>query len=350
MGIVNFFQSQSMSIPSNDALAEGVAVVDDAYLSKISHLKKSLKHKEPENLGQLAQLGLAFDTSDSLETPKNLDNPQNLQPMPLFDAPSAPELLGVMPTLTPLSSLKKRANQLKHSLKLNGITIQYTLKRSNRRSIGFSIGLKGLTVSAPQRASINMIEAALFSKQKWIVTKLRLVHTKVAEQVKKTAQCWEHGAILPYLGKNIVLHLGSGTSFTRLQHGMFDEETLLLALNDTATTLEIHQAVYHWLRQEASKRFAERIAVYEAALNVKSSRWRLSNAKARWGSASSDGVISLHWRLIQLKPDIIDYVVVHELSHLHEMNHSKRFWGWVETACPHYRTLKQLLKNETIDV
>jgi predicted metal-dependent hydrolase len=299
-------------------------------MGTVNTFQSHIESAEPASTRTPQQLGLelAFGTHA----------PSPAEAMPLFDAPAPPEFLGIMPNVKPP----------KHTVQLGEFMVKYALKRSSRRSIGFSIGLKGLTVAAPQRASIAMVEAALQTKQKWIIAKLRLVQTKASQHTQRAAQRFAHGATLPYLGKHVVLKLGSGTSRTRLQHGMFGEETLLLSLDDTASESEIHQAVHAWLKQEAKKRFAERLPIFEAALNVKASNWRLSNAKGRWGSASSAGKISLHWRLIQQKPEIIDYVIVHELAHLLEMNHSPRFWAWVASVCPDYRTLRKALKQESI--
>ena len=70
-----------------------------------------------------------------------------------------------------------------------------------------------------------------------------------------------------------------------------------------------------------------------------------SSAATRWGSAKSDGAIRLHWRLIHFRLDVIDYVVVHELSHLRVMDHSPRFWDTVGTVVPNYAELRGELKE-----
>jgi predicted metal-dependent hydrolase len=159
-------------------------------------------------------------------------------------------------------------------------------------------------------------------------------------------QRWLHGATLPYLGKQIMLHVGSGTSFARLQHGMFNEETLLLALNADASEAHIREAACTWLKAEASRVFAQKIPQYAVQLGVTSvlQDWRLSNAKGRWGSANSRGRVRLHWRLIHCTPAMIDYVIVHELAHLREMNHSARFWAIVASIYPDYKATRKALK------
>ena len=79
--------------------------------------------------------------------------------------------------------------------------------------------------------------------------------------------------------------------------------------------------------------------------------WRklaLSNANTRWGSARIDGLIRLNWRLIHMRPDIIDYVVAHELSHLRAMDHSPRFWDAVRSVVPDYVDLRGQLKEAAV--
>ena len=73
---------------------------------------------------------------------------------------------------------------------------------------------------------------------------------------------------------------------------------------------------------------------------------RLSNARSRWGSCHVSGRISLNWRLIQLPPHLVDYVVVHELAHLREMNHSPRFWSLVGRIIPDYQARRRELRRE----
>ena len=85
-----------------------------------------------------------------------------------------------------------------------------------------------------------------------------------------------------------------------------------------------------WYRQEAWDHLKARVADYGNVMGVKPSQLKLSNAKKRWGSCSGKRSINLNWRLIMLEDQLIDYVVVHELAHLIELNHSLGFWGVVE--------------------
>ena len=232
-------------------------------------------------------------------------------------------------------------------VQLGNQPVPYALKRSTRRSIGFSIGDAGLTVTAPRWSLVLEIEAALKSKQHWILTKLADWQIK-RSKAAATQQRWAHGELLPYLGKHIILNVGSGVSRSRLQHGMFEAETLHLALNEDASERQIKDATCAWLQAEAKRVFAQRIPFFEAQLSVKVASWQLTNASTRWGSATSTGTVRLHWRLVHFAPDVIDYVIAHELAHLREMNHSAKFWSVVESVIPDYASARQVLKKHSL--
>ena len=248
-------------------------------------------------------------------------------------------------TATPLPVNKPQSKQ--NWVQLGAHAVPYTLKRGKRRTIGFSVGLEGLAVSAPRWTLIIEIEAALKVRQTWILDKLALMQAKKSKLLSEQ-QRWEHGATLPYLGKKIILNLGSGTLTTELQLGMFEVETLFLALAIDATEAQIKDTTCAWLQAEAKRVFAAQIPVFEAKLGVKVTQWRLSSAQGRWGSASSNGHVRLHWKLVHFAPDIIDYVIAHELAHLREMNHSAKFWAVVESAVPNFEDLRKTLKHQAI--
>ena len=118
-----------------------------------------------------------------------------------------------------------------------------------------------------------------------------------------------------------------------------------VALPADAPEAQWQAAVLRWLQTLARRHFTARLDQLAPVLGVRWSRLSLTNARTRWGSASSDGSIRLHWRLMQLAPELADYVIVHELAHLHEMNHSPRFWAIVAAAMPDYQRHQQALKQ-----
>ena len=98
-------------------------------------------------------------------------------------------------------------------------------------------------------------------------------------------------------------------------------------------------------RRQAKQVFPERIHYYEPLLGVQASGIRIKDQKTRWGSCSSKGNINLNWRLILAPKEVMYYVIIHELCHLREMNHSQAFWKLVESICPDYRDHRQWLKD-----
>jgi predicted metal-dependent hydrolase len=243
-----------------------------------------------------------------------------------------------------LISPNKPLDANKRLIKFGTAIIEYTLKRGKRRTIGFTVDDRGLSVSAPRWVLLADIEQALHEKQRWIMDKLADWQARRAKMLVHATK-WEHGTTLPYLGRSITIELGSGIKQTRLQHGMFENETLLLALPEDASEQRIKDTVQGWLQGEAWRVFEERIPIFEARLGVKVTELKLSSASTRWGSAGADGRIRLHWRLVHFGMDVIDYVIAHELAHLREMNHSPRFWQVVESVLPDFDSARNRLRE-----
>ncbi len=101
-------------------------------------------------------------------------------------------------------------------------------------------------------------------------------------------------------------------------------------------------------RSLARDAFIERACLYARKMGVNFEKIRLNSAKTRWGSCGPQGNLSFNWRLISAPTDVLDYVVVHELSHLIERNHSARFWAKVREFCPHYSRARQWLKENRV--
>ncbi len=98
-------------------------------------------------------------------------------------------------------------------------------------------------------------------------------------------------------------------------------------------------------RELARRRITERAGYYGAQMGVSYERISIRAAKTRWGSCSGRGNLNFHWKLVLMPPEVLDYVVVHELAHRKEMNHSPRFWKEVEKVLPDYRQRREWLKK-----
>jgi predicted metal-dependent hydrolase len=224
---------------------------------------------------------------------------------------------------------------------LAGKHITYTLKRSGkRRSIGLRIDDRGLTVSVPLRASEQWLHSVLQDKARWVVEKLDGWQTH-----KPAAIRWQDGETIDYLGELLVLRVVQGLFATPVHR--CGSELWVFMVNGSETT-HIEQAVSRWYQHEAEQFFLRRVEHYAPLLNVVPHAVKLSEAKTQWGSCTAHGSVRLNVQLIKLPPRLIDYVVVHELAHLRELNHSAAFWRVVKSACPEYVSLRGELKAVAI--
>ncbi|MGD9758299.1 MAG: M48 family metallopeptidase [Comamonas sp.] len=242
-----------------------------------------------------------------------------------------------------------------HSASLQGREVAYLLRRSARRSIGFSVGLQGLEVTAPQWVAMREIESALQTKAGWIVRKLQEAGQR--QQIKQEARIlWQDGGVLDYLGQPMSLRLTGEASQplrTRQTHrelGVDGSQSLHLSLPTGAPPAQVRAAVQAWILREARSYFTARMLHYAALMGVRWNALRLTSASTRWGSANSSGIIRLNWRLMQHSPQIIDYVVVHELAHLHHMDHSPQFWAVVAQVLPDWKHLRRALRDRPLPV
>jgi predicted metal-dependent hydrolase len=261
--------------------------------------------------------------------------------LPLFGSstPSTPPVMPLAPL--PPETPRTAGGPRTRTLQLGARSLEYKLKRSARRTIGFSIDGSGLSVTAPRWVTLTDVETAIAEKQKWIFTKLAEWKNRV-EQRALPRIIWEDGASLPFLGKPILIRLESNSGTLEFDAA---SATLAIGLPAHAEAEQIKDRVQGWLQTEAKRLFVERLDLYAVRLEVNYSSCALSSAATRWGSCSSDGKIRLNWRLIHFPLPIIDYVVAHELSHLREMNHGPRFWETVETVFPEFREARQTLRQ-----
>ena len=222
---------------------------------------------------------------------------------------------------------------------LAGKQITYTLKRSSkRRSIGLRIDDRGLTVSIPLRASEKWLHSVLQDKAFWVVEKLNGWQACKPPEIR-----WQDGEKIDYLGELLELRVVRSLFATPAHHRNRELWVFVAGDND-----HIEQAVSEWYRQQAEQLFIRRVAHFSPLLNVVPREVKLSEAKTQWGSCTAHGSVRLNVQLIQLPERLIDYVVVHELAHLRELNHSASFWRVVESACPDYVRLRAELKDVAI--
>ena len=225
----------------------------------------------------------------------------------------------------------------RHQFMLDGGCVDYTLKRSRRRrSITLTIDEDGLRVGAPWRASRQRIDALLEAHARWIARKLAEWSARRPPPFR-----WQAGATVMAMGEPLTLVVSSGGDATQRDGSRLH----VCAMPDDPAA--VARQVVAWLRGTAQGWFEQRAAHFAQVLAVRTPTIRLSNARTRWGTCHPDGRVLLNWRLIQAPPALIDYVVVHELAHLREPNHSPRFWRWVAGVLPDYAERRLRLRRES---
>jgi predicted metal-dependent hydrolase len=251
--------------------------------------------------------------------------------------------------LTPAVFRHPRADR---ELRLGEHLVGYAFRRARRRSIGFVVGPEGLAVSAPRWVSVAEVESALQAKSTWILRKLREQRER-AQRVEASRIEWRDGTSFPFLGETVIVVLDPRATGAVLNTDAealpgVPKLTLHVGLPQTAEPEQIRDAVQSWLQRQARRVFEERCAHFARALGVRVRKLSLSSAQTRWGSASADGSIRLHWRLMHFALPVIDYVVAHELAHLREMNHSPAFWEVVRSVLPDYERHRGALKDDVL--
>lgn len=225
---------------------------------------------------------------------------------------------------------------------LNGRLIDYTLYRRKRRTLGMLIDDRGLVVSIPTRVSLRETEVFLHERADWIIEHL----AAWARRPKPAAFEVADGTRFPMLGQTCTVHLSQGTPNAEWVQGVGSREVHLRVRPREAPRRALLRAVQNY----ALGYFGGRIEEYGWMLQqfkpqLKLPPLYLTNARTRWGSCSEISGIRLNWRLIHLPNAQVDYVVAHELAHLIEMNHSRRFWEVVELMYPDHRDAEAALKD-----
>lgn len=230
----------------------------------------------------------------------------------------------------------------------NGTEIPYTILRSarRRRTVSISVdGQHGVRIRAPLRLSQAAIADFAAARAGWIATRLQQLPPPpaVCAAGLDGRTVFVRGVLHPVRIERTRLLTRQG--FCRAEDG-----ALVIALPETAAPADQNRlaeaALVAWYRREAAVDLANRTGVWAERLQLWPTAVRLSAAKTRWGSCSADNIIRYSWQLITLPPALIDAVVVHELCHIREKNHSPAFWALVAAALPGWRADRQRLRQE----
>jgi predicted metal-dependent hydrolase len=217
-------------------------------------------------------------------------------------------------------------------IELGGRAVEYRFARRRRRTLGITVDAAGLRVAAPLRAPWREIEAFLRYKEDWIVRKLDEWACMPRGPVLHGAS----GEFVPLFGIPRLIEVRHGR-----RHVAHDPVRITLTVPRRSRPLDV---LAKWLKHQALEAFRPRAAHYATALGLPAPRLALSNASTQWGVCSESGAIRLSWRLVHLDPALADYVIAHEVAHLVEMNHSRRFWSLLGRLYPGWREMRERLE------
>ncbi|AFY38412.1 protein of unknown function DUF45 [[Leptolyngbya] sp. PCC 7376] len=246
------------------------------------------------------------------------------------------------------TKINKRSSET-IKISIDGRTLLVILKRSDhRRTIQISINQeREIILHTPRSVSKAQLEDILDKRLEWIRKNLKKIEDSAA---KRFIPQWIEGEIHYYLGQGYPLKISCG------DHPMFEFENgvFRVCVDQPDDIHKIQFLMRRWYQRQAKTLFRERLAYWleqtRPILQLEQTEipLRVKAMKTRWGSCSSLGRINLNLQLIQLSLDCLDYVIVHELCHFREMNHSKRFWSLVTQCMPDWKIRRALLKQQSM--
>lgn len=210
---------------------------------------------------------------------------------------------------------------------------RYTLIRSRRRTICLTINQEAnLVVKAPVFMPIRHIENFIKEKENWIRKNIAKIKARPRPKIKE----YENGEEFLYLGKTYKLRIIPNKTPVQLK-----DELII------STHIWPHhkEALKKWYKVRAGKIIGDRCALFSKIMGCAPRSLKISHAMKRWGSCTSKGKLNFSWRLVMTPIEIIDYVIVHELAHLHHLNHSKNFWETVKNVLPDHKKREHWLKE-----
>lgn len=219
--------------------------------------------------------------------------------------------------------------------------LSYQVVRSSRKTMAIQIKKDGtIVVRVPNRALPGVVEQFVMDHRRWIEKHYEAVSERL---LQKQEFQWEDGAELLLYGEPMKLRITVRPDITRSAASWKDNHLEITVCRQDGQVIEA--AVKAWYRVMAKRVISQRTAAYAEIMKVDYNRISIREQSTRWGSCSAKGNLNFNWKLLLMPPRVLDYVVVHELAHRWEMNHSKRFWAVVGQAMPDYIEQRKRLRD-----
>ena len=224
----------------------------------------------------------------------------------------------------------------------------YTLVRSRRRrrSLEMSVEpIRGLVVRAPINAPQEQVERFVTDRTRWV--RRALERQRVRE--RQLRREFSTGETLSYLGQALRLVVAgrrAGEAAEAELVGASLEVGIRAGLTESGERSAVAGAVERWYKTRAEVVCSERVRFFAPTIGVRPKRLKIRAQKTRWGSCGKDGSIYLNWALVVAPLHVLDYLVVHELCHLKQAGHGRRFWQLVAAVLPDYEARRAELRRD----
>jgi predicted metal-dependent hydrolase len=230
---------------------------------------------------------------------------------------------------------------------INTIPFSYTIRRSQRaKKTRIIVTIDKIEVVAPLRVSTKKIHAFVSSQQEWVIGATDKFKTKLKPK-KLLPKQYVDGVSIPFAGQQIKLKL-KPSSINKVKIERLEQEFIIHFPNISEGKEKnelIQIALVDWLKQQALTAVENCVSLHADKYKLNPRKIRIKTQKSRWGSCGIHNDINLNWLLILAPADVLEYVVVHELCHIKERNHSARFWQLVEAHLPEYKKSRKWLKQ-----
>jgi predicted metal-dependent hydrolase len=219
--------------------------------------------------------------------------------------------------------------------------IPYRVRRSERaRHARIEVGPDGVEVVVPRRMALRHVPPFVEEKRPWIERTLR--RYREAEELVPVARL-QDGGFVPFLGRRLELRVRREPG-RRRAHVALRGEALHVKVGGPGRE-PVHAALESWFRKGARGEVSRRLDAAVARAGTRYSALSIRGQRTRWASCSSGGSMSFNWRLLLAPPEILDYVVEHEVAHLEVLDHSPRFWRLLASRSPRYREHERWLRR-----
>jgi len=229
-----------------------------------------------------------------------------------------------------------------------GRTINYEIVYSKKRKRAAILVRPDMRVEfrAPQGLSADTIRGMVEGKARWIFKKLEWFEAnRLPDQKKQYCE----GEVYLYLGRECSLRITLVNNIKK-PLAFFKDSELTVEISENTSEDQfpflVKEAVWNFYSKRAEEEVEKLLKIYSKKLGVATPVFKVKHQKTRWGSCSAENVLRINFQLIMAPPRQLEYVVVHELCHVKEKNHSARFWKLVQELMPDYEKYRNSLKKD----